>query len=66
MIDYFKEKIILGWRTRVSPSGYDGVQYLLDDKNSRLKSMLNIFKLALFKTLKGPIEVDANFSDMKQ
>lgn len=37
------------------------------DKNSRiLKSMLKIFKLVLFKTLKGSIEVDANFSDVKQ
>lgn len=44
-----------------------GIQYLLGDKNSRfLKSMLKIFKLALFKALQGAIEVDANFSDMIQ
>lgn len=37
------------------------------DKNSRiLKSMLKIFKLVLFKTPEGSIEVDANFSDVKQ
>lgn len=44
-----------------------GVRYLLGDKNSRfLKSMLNIFKLALFRVPSGAIEVDANFPDMKQ
>lgn len=53
-------------RRKGSPA-FVGVGYLLGDKNSRfLKSMLKIFKLVLFKALRGTIEVDANFPDMKQ